>query len=181
MKFKILISLAIIIGIGVLCGVLIYGTENRAVSMEEQISTSESNMNSVLKKRNDLILQLAQVVERYAENEKEILISVAEARAKLVGGDAQQAQVILAAVAEQYPEIKQGENYMMFQKEIATVENQILRYRESFNTQVRAYNRLIRTKPWVWFLGIAGYEFREYKYLEFKEQDLEVNTNIFGK
>jgi len=52
--------------------------------------------------------------------------------------------------------------------EFSITENRIAGYREQFNNDVRAYNRLIRSFPTNILLAITGYSKQEYKYLDFE-------------
>lgn len=89
----------------------------------------------------------------------------------------------LNLVVERYPEvIKSIENYNTFMLEISQLENQVARYKETFNIQVKNYHKYVRSWPNSMFLGIAGYEVVDYQYYP-EDSDNKLNfdpSNIFG-
>lgn len=155
-------------------------TENRAYSMEEQILESQSGIDVQLKKRNDVIVQLVQVVEQFSAHEQSIIDSVTEARAQLNSGDANGALETLNIVVESYPEIASGETYKHLMVEISTCEQQISNYRDNYNQQVKTYRKFTRNVINSFFLDIRGYDPIEVEYLEFEESDLEVIEDMFN-
>ena len=155
-------------------------TENKAYSMEEQISESKSGIDIQLKKRNDVVTQLVQVVEEFSAHEKSIVDSVTEARAQLNGGDATGALKTLNLVVENYPEIATGDTYKHLMVEISTCEQSISNYRDNYNQQVKTYRKFTRNVINKFFLSMRGYEPIEVQYLEFDADELEVITDMFG-
>lgn len=74
----------IIVGIVAAFVLLIAGifvsTNNRAVSLEEQVFTADSDIQAQEKRRTDLIYNLADCVKEYDKHEAETLLNVVEAR-----------------------------------------------------------------------------------------------------
>ncbi|GCF01709.1 hypothetical protein ZYGM_000044, partial [Zygosaccharomyces mellis] len=58
---------------------------NNLVSLEQLVSTSESNIDTQLQRRSDLIPNLVNTVKGYASQEKDIFTDIANARSKLSG------------------------------------------------------------------------------------------------
>ena len=120
----------IIIGIIVLCSII--GTYNGLVTSYKNIERSRSLVDVYLKKRFDLIPNLVECVKGYSKHEKETLAEVTKLRTSFAQ-EANQADADklnnhyekLIALAEAYPEIKAGENYLQLQKELADVESEI--------------------------------------------------------
>jgi LemA protein len=79
----------------------------------------------------------------------------------------------LAAVVEQYPQLKSQENYKQAMTEFSVTENRIANYRQQYNNDVREYNRYVRgfwTRFWLMF---SGYEKQDFPYLDLKTKENE--------
>lgn len=174
----------IIIGIVVAVVLMIVGifaaTKNRAISLEEQILAADSDIQVQEKRRTDLIYNLVDCVKEYDKHEAETLMTVVEARNTGGSVDIDDVTTQLSVVAEAYPELKSSENYKELMNELAITENKIAEYRNSYNNQIRAYNKYVRKFPHKQILGMMGYEVIEYKYLEYSDKDREPVTNLFG-
>jgi LemA protein len=101
----------IIVGIVAAFVLLIAGifvsTNNRAVSLEEQVFTADSDIQAQEKRRTDLIYNLADCVKEYDKHEAEILLNVVEARGNNGSTtDIENVTTSIAAVAEAYPELQ---------------------------------------------------------------------------
>ena len=79
----VLIIAGILLALGLCIFAIGVHAESRCYSMEEQISESKSGIDIQLKKRNDSIKELVQVVEQFSQHEQSIVDSVTEARAQL--------------------------------------------------------------------------------------------------
>ena len=85
MKNKGLIAL---IAIGIIVLMLVgsfFGAYNNLQALDESVNSSWAQVENQLQRRNDLIPNLVNTVKGYASHEKQIFVSVAEARAKLSG------------------------------------------------------------------------------------------------
>lgn len=174
----------IIIGIIVAAVLMIVGifatTNNRAISLEEQILAADSDIQVQEKRRTDLIYNLVDCVKEYDKHEAETLLAVVNARKGDSDVDIDEVATQISVVAEAYPELKSSENYKELMNELAITENKIAEYRNSYNNQIRAYNKYVRKFPHKQILGMMGYEVIEYKYLEYSQDDRQSVTNLFG-
>ena len=146
------------------CGV------NNIPTYEQNAKARWSEVLSQYKRRADLIPNLVETVKGFADQEKNVLTSVIEARAK-----ASQAQVNIPAdvltnpeamkrfqdaqnslggalrqllvVAERYPDIKSGQNFLALQSQLEGTENRIAIARRDYIEAVRVYNTEIATFP----------------------------------
>lgn len=173
----------IIAGVAVGLSVLLVGstfmmTNNKAISLEEQILSSSSEIEVMQKRRVDLVYNLVDSIKSYNDYESGTLQKITEARTEACKGNVEQAQTVINAVAEQYPELKSSENYKQFMTELSLTENQIAQYRNSYNQQVKSYNKMIRSFPSKQMLGIMGYEPIEVDYLEF-DASPDAPQNLF--
>ena len=158
---------------------LAVGINNRAISLEEQISGAEAQINVAEKRRVDLVYNLVDTVIAYQEYEGETMRAITEARASARSGDADSAMTVLNAVSEQYPDLKANENYRQLMTELALTENSIAQYRNSYNEQVRAYNKFIRRFPNSLILSILGYSPVEATYTDYDAPE-DAPTDLFG-
>lgn len=168
---------AIIAGI-VLATLMIFipifsGTYNRVVTLEENINTSQSNISKEEQRRVDLFNNLADAVENARDFEKSTQVQIAEARSQASSGRVDEAMLAIAAVAEAYPDIKSIQLYDKTMTEFSITENRLAGYREQYNTDVRSYNRKVRSFPSNMVLAIMGYEKQDFEYLDFNVDNQE--------
>ena len=141
---------------------------NSVPTAEEQVNAAWGNVQSEYQRRADLIPNLVRTVERYADQEREVLTDVTNARARatsiqLSADDLEdpakvqafnQAQSQLGtslgrllATFEAYPDLKSNQNFLTLQAQLEGTENSILVSRRDYNEAVRQYNTTIRTFP----------------------------------
>ncbi|HQS47743.1 MAG: LemA family protein [Pseudomonadota bacterium] len=144
------------------CGVNAIPTE------EERAKAAWSEVLNQYQRRSDLIPNLVETVKGYAAQEKDVLTSVVEARAKATSirvdastitdpaqfkqfQDAQSqlsgALGRLIAVSEAYPDLKSNQNFLALQSQIEGTENRIAVARRDYIEAVRIYNTELRTFP----------------------------------
>lgn len=177
MKIK-LIILGIAIAIILMIVGIFVGINNTAIHLEEQIKESKSSINIQEKRREDLIYNLVDTVESYNKYEQDTMTKIVEARQKASNGQVEEAQVLISAIAEQYPELKSNENYNTLMTELAVTENIIAEHRNNYNIQVKQYNKHIRAFPNSAILNIMGYEKLDNTYLQYDTSE-DAPRNLF--
>jgi LemA protein len=141
---------------------------NTIPTLEENAKAKWSDVQSQYQRRADLIPNLVETVKGYARQEKDVLTSVVEARAKAtsVKVDAgsltdpekmkqfQEAQNQLTgalgrliAVSEAYPDLKSNQNFLALQSQLEGTENRINVARRDYIEAVREFNTSLRTFP----------------------------------
>lgn len=168
----------IVIAFILLFVVLFATTNNRAVSLEEQINGAASDIGVQEKRRVDLVYNLVDTVEAYAEHEYGTLTAVTEARASVNSGDVESAQIAISAVTEAYPELKSAENYQQLMTELSLTENIISQARDNYNQQVKEYNKFVRSFPSNLILNMMGYEKVNFSYTEYEAPE-DAPQNLF--
>ncbi|MBN1043768.1 LemA family protein [Clostridium botulinum] len=162
----------------ILLGVFsVQGSQNKAIALEEQVNTAQSDVKVQEKRRVDLVYNLADCVKQYDKYEAETLQNIVSGRGSK--GDIENVTTAISAVSEAYPELKSNENYKQLMNELSTTENLISQYRSNYNKQIKDYNRYVRKFPTRQFLSITGYETQEYKYLDYNAPS-DAPQNLFG-
>lgn len=135
-----------------------FGTHNGLVAKDEACTAAEREIDNQLQRRYDLIPGYVEIVKKYARHEEDLFKSLAEARKAMMGAStlSEKAEGMaemngafarLAAIAENYPELKSNENFLRLQDEYAGTENRIAVARHRYNEAVREYNKSARTFP----------------------------------
>jgi len=164
-----LIFLAIVI---VIVGWLILAY-NRLVVLRNRIENAWSQIDVQLKRRADLIPNLVETVKGYASHEKEVFQRVTEARSALMKAEGVRDQAeannmltgalkSLFAVAENYPELKANQNFMMLQEELSGTESKIAYARQFYNDSVLTYDNMREKFPSNIVANMFGFKEREY-------------------
>lgn len=155
---------------------------NSMVTLQNEVETAWSNVETQYQRRADLIPNLVETVKGYAAHESNTLQAVTEARAKagsinLTVDDLDEetlqkfnqaqnqlsgAMKSLLAVSEAYPDLKANENFMKFQDEYAGTENRIQTARRDYNEVARKYNTQIALFPNNIFAGFFGFKKKPY-------------------
>ena len=174
----VLIVIAVFLALTLLCVFAVQSTQNKAISLEEQISTAQSEIKVQEKRRADLIPNLVDCVKAYDEHEYQTLMDVIGQRGSSSDESVQEIQTMIQAVAEAYPELKSSENYRELMNELATTENLIANYRSNFNKWVKNYNQYVRKFPNKQFLSMLGYDVVDYTYLDY-DVSSDAPTNLF--
>lgn len=151
-------------------------TQNSFVTLKEDADMQQSQVETALQRRNDLIPNLVSTVKGYATHEEKVFTEIAEARSKLSGsiesGDVEDiskansnlssALSRLLVITENYPELKANEQFTALQDELAGTENRISVARQYYNEKVKAYNSKIKKFPSSIVAGISGYSPMKY-------------------
>ena len=145
------------------------GNYNKFVKMDMAIKAAWSQVENQLQRRYDLIPNLMETVKGYAKQEKDVLVEVTNARAK-VGGAGNIPDKIAAnnqltgalsrlmVVVEKYPDLKSNQNFLKLQDELAGTENRIAVERMRYNETVKVYNEAIRSFPANMLAGMYGFK-----------------------
>lgn len=141
---------------------------NRLQSIDEGVKGAWAEVVNQYKRRADLIPNLVNAVKGYAAQEKDVLIRVTEARAKVGSIQAtpemlndegafaqfQQAQGELSSalsrllvVTENYPQLKSDALFQDLQAQLEGTENRIAVARKRYIESVREYNTTVRQFP----------------------------------
>ena len=153
---------------------------NRAVTLEENVSSSKSNISKEEQRRVDLFNNLVDAVESAKAFEQDTLVQIAQARGQANKGQVENAMITLASVVEAYPEIKTTDLYKQTMTEFSVTENRLAGYREQYNNDVREYKRFTRKFFTRIALSVTGYDVQDFQYLDYKVNNSEAR-NLFNQ
>lgn len=141
---------------------------NNIPTYDEQVKAAWSQVENQYQRRADLVPNLVNTVQGFADQEREVLVEVTEARSKVgsiqmdesILNDPQKFQQFeqaqsqlgsalqrLMVVVERYPELKSNQNFLTLQSQLEGTENRIAVARRDFIQAVQQYNTEIRTFP----------------------------------
>ncbi|MCI6400299.1 MAG: LemA family protein [Candidatus Fimivicinus sp.] len=161
---------------------------NGLVTLRQEVTQKDSDIQATLQRRADLIPNLVNTVKGYASHEESIMKEVSDARAALVGAKDTGAQLAandrmtsalnrLLAIAENYPDLKANTNFIQLQDELAGTENRITQARRAYNDAVKTYNTKIQRFPTSLIAGI--FNFDAFEYFQANENAQEVPSVNF--
>ena len=146
---------------------------------DEQIKSSWSEVLNQYQRRADLIPNLVNTVKGFASQEKEVLLGVTNARARVgsiqatpelvndpeafakfqaAQGELSSALSRLLVVAENYPQLKSDANFRDLQAQLEGTENRITVARNRYIKAVQEYNVTVRSFPSNLTAMVFGYK-----------------------
>jgi LemA protein len=159
-----------VVGVLLLYGILAF---NRLVRHRNRVENSWSGIDVQLRRRYDLIPNLIQTVQGYAQHERELFDQVTRARTRAIeagtiGDQAEAEREVtrslgrLMAVAEAYPQLRANENFLALQEELTATESKIAFARQFYNDQVMRFNTMIEQFPSLIVARFGGFTQREF-------------------
>jgi len=152
---------------------------NEIQRRDEGVTAAWSEVVNQYQRRADLIPNLVETVKGFAQQEKDVLIQVTEARSRVgqikvtpemvndpaavqrfqqTQGELSSALSRLLVVVEKYPELKSDKNFLELQAQLEGTENRIGVARNRYIKAVQEYNVLIREFPVNLTAMIFGYK-----------------------
>ncbi len=174
---KWLIALITVIVILIVTVILVF---NGLVRKRNTAESAWSNIDVQLQRRFDLIPNLVESVKAYAKHEQDVFERIAALRSSFARASSpkeveaidQQMNVAvkrLFAIAENYPDLKASQNFLMLQESLAGTENRIAYSRNNYNQAVMSYNTAIQTFPGLLMAGPFGFRIKEFFEVEESE------------
>lgn len=151
---------------------------NTFQSSDEQIKAAWAEVLNQYQRRADLIPNLVNTVKGYASQEKEVLLGVTEARARVgsiqatpelindpqafakfqaAQGQLTSALSRLLVVTENYPQLKSDQNFRDLQAQLEGTENRVTVARNRYIKAVQEYNVAVRSFPGNLTAMVFGY------------------------
>ena len=172
---------------------------NSIQSADESTKQAWAEVVNQYQRRADLIPNLVNTVKGYAEQEKEVLTRVTEARSRVgqiqvnpgdtgslkqfesAQADMGSALSRLLVVAENYPQLKSDQNFRELQAELSGTENRITVARQRYIASVQDYNVTVRKFPTNLTAMMFGYEAKPSFTVENEKAISTAPTVNFGK
>jgi LemA protein len=152
MLLILIISLSVAILIPVIAVIVI---KNGLIAKENQVENAFASVDVMLKKRFDLIPQLTSCVSGYMTHEKDLLEKLTALRAGSRDTEAlaqgnhelknQFSQFLIKA--EAYPDLKASEQFMMLQRSMNEMEEQLAASRRTYNMSIEIFNNAVLQFP----------------------------------
>jgi LemA protein len=141
---------------------------NTFQTQDEQVKAAWSEVVNQYQRRADLIPNLVETVKGFAQQERDVLLGVTEARSKVgsiratpelindpqafqrfqaAQGELSSALARLMVVVEMYPELKSDQNFRDLQAQLEGTENRITVARNRYIATVQQYNVTVRSFP----------------------------------
>jgi LemA protein len=165
---------------------------NGLIGKKNQVENAFASIDTMLKKRYDLIPNLVATVKQYAGHESDTLTKITELRSKAMSGGLssdEQVQVnnqiskamggIMVAV-ESYPELKANENFLQLQRSLNEIEEQISASRRAFNSSVTDFNNAIEMFPSNIVAGMMSYQRKQLFEIPREERENVNVGELFG-
>ncbi|ASJ75058.1 LemA family protein [Granulosicoccus antarcticus] len=145
---------------------------NNIPTYDEAVNGRWSEVQNQYKRRADLVPNLVNTVEGFAQQERDVLTEVTEARTRVSQmnispemltdpeafqqfqanqGELTSALQRLMVVVEAYPDLKSNENFLALQQQLEGTENRISVARRDYIQAVQTYNTELRTIPGRWW------------------------------
>lgn len=170
-----------LIALGLLYAVVIY---NALVNLKHNVTKSWSNIDVLLKQRNEELPKLVETCKQYMQFEQSALEGIMAARRGAqaaqakgdVSGVGQSESLIrsalgsITATVEAYPELKANQSIQTLLARVTALENAISDRREFYNESVNVNNVRIEQFPDVIIARLLG--FKPATLLEFSEEEL---------
>ena len=163
------VILVILLGLGL----YFVATYNSFVSLNEEVNTRWSFVETVYQERFDLIPRIVQSVNAQTKAEKEILESIAQARTRYfdarsradvdgqVGAAEELDEVFLKinalALTENYPNVQFAQAFSEFRTIYEGQENRIRVERNRYNEAIKIYNVAVKSFPGNFLAGMFGF------------------------
>lgn len=182
----------LIIIISVICGILLAGmyymnTANKLTKMRNLAKRYESDVQTELQTRFEKVPNLVEIVMASAQQEKDIIASVTEARkyynnafsigdtAKMLEADAM-FKTAITRFEEKYPDIASMEMFKGLMDEYSGLEQAINIARRNYNEVVMQYNNMVEELPTSIIANSRGFErIPEFKASEEANKPVEIH------
>lgn len=169
-----LLNFIAIIAIVAVIVLWVISTQRKLVVLDENINNAMSQIGVQLSSSFDALTALSNLTKGFAKHESETLINTIKSRRSVITAKStpddvlRQEEVIsetlgrIAMVTDQYPELKENQNYIKTMNAVETFENMVRTSRLIYNDSVTKLNREIRMFPVAMIAGMLGFGQRDY-------------------
>jgi LemA protein len=167
------VAAVIIISALVLLGGGLIATYNRFVTLRNRVDQAFATIDVMLKQRYDLVPNLVACVTGYLRHESATLTELTALRAKALSGILSPDETVDAGVkaghrlgrimlaCEAYPQLRASDNFVVLQRNLNEIEEQLASARRAFNAAVTEYNNSVEMFPGNLAAAILGFRPRQ--------------------
>ena len=173
--------IAIMVLIVISWSILISNNLNKSLV---KIDEASSGIDVALTKRYDVLTKMIDVVKGYAKYEQETLFKTIELRKNMtmqeknIANEAMEESFSkINALAENYPDLKVNQNYIVLQQSIADVEEHLQASRRLYNANVSSFNQKLVTFPISIIANSKGLTKKDFFIADEKKRE-DVNINL---
>jgi LemA protein len=170
-----ILSTAVALAVTVLAAIY-----NRLVGTRNQVEFAHSSLSAQLKRRYDLIPNLASVCEKYMGYEARVLQSLTSTRATGIDAETAHGATVdrqlsaqlrsVLAVAENYPALRAETAFTLLQRSLNEVEEQLVASRRAYNASVMVFNNACQMFPTNLLAAALGFRTRRMFEIDSAEQ-----------
>lgn len=161
-------ALLVIAGVLVLAVIVVIAYYNGFIAKRNMADNAFATIDVMLKKRCDLIPNLVATVKEYMQHEQQTFARIAELRSRAMEAKTPDEAVAahrdlgaavrsLMVQVEQYPQLKANENFMLLQRSLNEIEEQLSAARRTFNAAVTEWNNSVQMFPGNILAGVFGF------------------------
>lgn len=152
---------------------VILGMYNSLIGKKNDVENAFASIDTILKKRYDLIPNLVAAVKQYMQHERGLLENVTALRAKAISGGTSPDEAValnneinkalggIMVAVENYPDLKASRNFIDLQRSLNEVEEQLSAARRAFNAAVTDFNNAVEMFPTNIMAGMMRYTRRQ--------------------
>lgn len=132
--------------------ILIASTYNKFQVFIIRINEAETNIDSVLRKRFDLLNKSIEIIKENTDTEDKVLNQIEKLKSKKISNFELDRKLYdgikeFNKYKEKYPKLKNNESFVKIDIELSESEAEIVAFRKYYNDIITDYNKLVKSFP----------------------------------
>ncbi|MBE6139125.1 MAG: LemA family protein [Firmicutes bacterium] len=162
----VIVTLSVIIVVCLIL-ILLVATYNHFQDYIIRINEADENIDSVLRKRFDLLNKSIGIVKTNIESEEEVLEGIIKLRSKKLTNFELDRNLYNAinefhVIKQKYPELQTNEEFIKIDINLMESESEIVGLRKYYNDIITDYNKLVKSCPSNIIALLKGYKAKDY-------------------
>ena len=162
----VIVTLSVIIVVCLIL-ILLVATYNHFQDYIIRINEADENIDSVLRKRFDLLNKSIGIVKANIESEEEVLEDIIKLRSKKLTNFELDRNLYNAinefhVIKQKYPELQTNEEFIKIDINLMESESEIVGLRKYYNDIITDYNKLVKSCPSNIIALLKGYKAKDY-------------------
>ena len=147
--------------------ILLVATYNHFQDYIIRINEADENIDSVLRKRFDLLNKSIGIIKANIESEEEILADIIKLRSKKITNFELDRSLYDAinefhTLKEKHPQLQTNEEFLKIEINLMESESEIVGLRKYYNDIITDYNKLVKSCPSNFIAILKNYKARDY-------------------